>query len=363
MSLWFILLFLIISKNTRMQDSLGNDEMTLHNSQFLRACRREKTGTTPIWMMRQAGRYQAWYRKLRETVSFLEMCKRPELAAEVTVKAAEQLGTDAAILFADILLIVEPMGVGLTFNQGEGPSIARPVRTRQNVDALHEVEPTESLGFVFEAIRMTRRSLPANVPLIGFCGAPFTVASYMIEGGKSREFRNTKTFMHADPGAWHALMDSLVRASADSLNGQVRAGAFQNVRIPLGHGLFRDAVAGGVGYKKPVRPLFFRGFLFELVADFQVPARRCPREIAHHSFGQGYAYGVDMHIVPFQVGARRKEDCLSPAEFPFDDSRRGALVGIRGYDSRRTGFLFASHLFRDFNGGRKELMKADFLYV
>jgi len=207
-----------------MPDGFDENRNVLQDSAFLRACRRESTDYTPIWMMRQAGRYQSWYRKLRQTISFLDLCKRPELAAEVTVKAAEQLGVDAAIIFADILLIAEPMGVGLAFDPGEGPSIARPVRTGRDVDALNEIEPAESLGFVFEAIRLARRSLPPRVPLIGFCGAPFTVASYMIEGGRNREFRQTKTFMHGEPGAWHALMDSLVRASADYLNGQVHAG-------------------------------------------------------------------------------------------------------------------------------------------
>jgi len=208
-----------------MQDIFGKNETTLQNSAFLRACRREKVDYTPIWLMRQAGRYQDWYRKLRTTVSFLDICKRPALAAEVTVKAAEQLGVDAAIIFADILLVVEPMGVGLTFNEGEGPTIARPVRTGKNVDALNEVEPANSLGFVFEAIQMARQALPSHLPLIGFCGAPFTVASYMIEGGRSREFHRTKQFMRSEPGAWTALMNRLVRASADYLNGQVQAGA------------------------------------------------------------------------------------------------------------------------------------------
>lgn len=196
----------------------------LHNSPFMRACRREPVPYTPIWIMRQAGRYQREYRELREKVSFLEMCKRPELAAEVTLMAVDRLGVDAAIIFADILLIVEPMGVGLAFNKGEGPSIAGPVQTGKDIDALREVEPTESLDFVFEAIRMTRRSLHPAIPLLGFCGAPFTVASYMIEGGPTRDFRKTKLLMYRDPGAWHALMEHLVRAHCKYLNAQIDAG-------------------------------------------------------------------------------------------------------------------------------------------
>jgi uroporphyrinogen decarboxylase len=174
--------------------------------------------------MRQAGRYQREYREIRSRVSFLEMCRTPELAAEVTLMAVDQLGVDAAIIFADILLIVEPMGVGLAFNKGEGPSIARPVRTAADVDGLREVPP-EALGFVYEAVRLTRRALKPDVPLIGFAGAPFTVASYMVEGGGSRNFIESKSLMYRNVGAWHALMERLVRASAGYLAAQVAAGA------------------------------------------------------------------------------------------------------------------------------------------
>ena len=199
--------------------------VALADSAFMRACRRQPTAYTPIWLMRQAGRYQSEYRELRKRVSFLDLCKTPELAAEVTVMAVEQLGVDAAIIFADILLILEPMGVGLAFNEGEGPSISRPVRSGNDVDQLREVAPGESLSFVFEAIRMTRRALKPDIPLIGFCGAPFTVASYMIEGGASRDFVEAKSLMYRDPGAWHALMERISTASAEYLNGQIKAGA------------------------------------------------------------------------------------------------------------------------------------------
>ncbi len=202
----------------------------LRNSAFLRACRREPTDYTPLWIMRQAGRFLREYRELREKVTFLELCRTPELAAEVTLMAVERLGVDAAIIFSDILLIVDPMGAGLSFDAGEGPRIHRPVRTRQDVDALREVNPDESLAFVSDAVRLTRRALPPDIPLIGFCGAPFTVASYMIEGGGSRNFVQTKMLMYRDPGAWHALLEKLVRGSARYLNGQIAAGA-QAVQI------------------------------------------------------------------------------------------------------------------------------------
>jgi uroporphyrinogen decarboxylase len=192
---------------------------------FLQACRRELTPYTPVWLMRQAGRYMPEYRALRERVPFLTLCKSPDLAAQVTVEAVERLGVDAAIIFADILLIVEPMGVGLEFSKGDGPVIHRPVRSGADVDKLQDAKPSETVPFVFEAVKRARTSLPAHIPLIGFSGAPFTVASYLIEGGSSRNYIETKRFMYQDPGAWHALMERLVRVIAAYLNGQIAAGA------------------------------------------------------------------------------------------------------------------------------------------
>lgn len=202
----------------------------LHNSPFLRACRREKTAYTPIWLMRQAGRYLPDYRKIREKHAFLEMCKRPELVTEVTVMPIEQIGFDAAIIFADILLIAEPMGLELTFQEGSGPSLSPAIRTPGDVDKLRSVHASESLGFVFDAIRMVRRALPPRTPLIGFCGAPFTVASYMIEGGASRRFQHTKALMYSDPDTWNMLLGKIACASAGYLNGQIDAGV-QAVQI------------------------------------------------------------------------------------------------------------------------------------
>ena len=181
-------------------------------SAFMKACRREPTPYTPIWLMRQAGRYMQEYRELRARVPFIELCKTPELAAEAAVTAVERLGVDAAILFSDILLIIEPMGLGLEYVHGEGPSISRVVAGAEDVARLREVDPTESLPFVFEAVRRTRRELAADIPLIGFSGAPFTLASYIIEGGGSRNYVATKSLMYRDPGAWHAMMELIARA-------------------------------------------------------------------------------------------------------------------------------------------------------
>ena len=191
---------------------------------FLAACRRLPTPYTPVWLMRQAGRYLPEYRAVRDKMGFLELCRSPDAAAEVTVTAALTLGVDAAIIFADILLVLEPMGVGLEFTRGDGPAIHRPVRSGADVDRLAEVDP-ESLAYVFEGVRRARAALPAQLPLIGFAGAPFTLASYLIEGGGSRSYARTKALMLSDPGAWRALMERLVRVVSAYLNAQIRAGA------------------------------------------------------------------------------------------------------------------------------------------
>lgn len=195
------------------------------NHPFLAACRREKTAYTPVWLMRQAGRYMDEYRKLRAQFGFLDLCKRPDLAAEITVVPVERLGVDAAILFADILLLLEPMGIGLEYERDNGPVIHRPVRTGADVHCLPEFEPADALPFVFEAIRKSRAALSDKVPLIGFSGAPFTLASYLIEGGGSRNYIRTKQLIYSDAGAWRALMERLSRAVVRYLNAQIAAGA------------------------------------------------------------------------------------------------------------------------------------------
>ena len=197
----------------------------LRESPFMRACRREPVPYTPVWLMRQAGRYMPEYREVRARISFLELCKTPDLAAEVTVTAVQRLGVDAAIIFADILLIIEPMGIDLEFAKGDGPLIHNPVRSAADIDRLQEVQDVDSLSFVFEAIRRTRAALPNNIPLIGFCGAPFTLASYIIEGGGSKNYVHTKRLMYGDSGAWHAMMSLISRALVKYLNAQVEAGA------------------------------------------------------------------------------------------------------------------------------------------
>lgn len=216
--------FQISDQELHAPDAISSSEK-LRESVFMRACRREAVPYTPIWLMRQAGRYMKEYRDVRAKTTFLELCKTPSLAAEVTVTAAERLKVDAAIIFADILLILEPLGLQLEFTKGEGPVIHNPVQTARDVKKLRGLDDVAELGFVFEAIRLTRASLPDDIPLIGFAGAPFTLASYMIEGGASKNYVHTKSMMYNDAGAWHEMMSVVVRALVKYLNAQVDAGA------------------------------------------------------------------------------------------------------------------------------------------
>jgi uroporphyrinogen decarboxylase len=195
-----------------------------YNSAFLKACRRETTPFTPIWLMRQAGRYMPEYRAVREKASFLELCKNPALCAEVMITAVRRLGVDAAIIFSDLLPILQPMGIDLEFSAGEGPLIHNPVREASDVDRIAELENMDRLQFVPETVRQTHVGL-SGLPIIGFAGAPFTLASYVIEGGASRNFLHTKTLMYRDPGAWNALAAKLARAVTRYLNAQIEAGA------------------------------------------------------------------------------------------------------------------------------------------
>jgi uroporphyrinogen decarboxylase len=195
-----------------------------YNSLFLRACRGEETERTPVWLMRQAGRYQPEYMAIRSQNTFLDMCKKPEIAAQVTLFAADSLGVDAAILFADILLIVECMGLNLSFVKGEGPCIEPVLRDPAQVERLQEIDASQ-LDYVYQAVKLIRKDLPLSKSLIGFAGAPFTVASYCIEGGSSRDFLNTKTFMLSHPESWHRLMAVLARGTVDYLKRQIDAGA------------------------------------------------------------------------------------------------------------------------------------------
>jgi uroporphyrinogen decarboxylase len=191
---------------------------------FLKACRREPVDATPVWFMRQAGRYMAEYRALRERHSLLEICRTPELATEVTLQPIRRIEVDAAILFSDLLLPLEPLGLPFDFVKGEGPQLERPIHTAADIDALRVFDPREALAPVLETIRLVQGALAGRVPLIGFAGAPFTLASYAIEGGHSNNFAKTKALMYGDAPAWHRLCDRLASTVGDYVSAQIDAG-------------------------------------------------------------------------------------------------------------------------------------------
>jgi uroporphyrinogen decarboxylase len=198
----------------------------IHDSRFLRACRRETVDATPVWLMRQAGRYMPEYRALRETWGILDLIRQPEYACEVTMQPIQAFDLDAAIIFADILPPLVGMGLSLEFVRGEGPHIDNPVRTAADIERLRTPSPEESLGFTLEAIRLARQELdPRGIPLIGFSGAPFTLASYAVEGGSSRHLPRVKALMMSEPALWDALMSKLATVAGEYLLAQARAGA------------------------------------------------------------------------------------------------------------------------------------------
>ncbi len=192
---------------------------------FLRACRREPTEYTPVWLMRQAGRYMEEYRDIRRKVGFLDLCKSPDLAAEVTLLPVRKLGVDAAIIFGDILLPLEGMGIQLEFVKDGGPMIRNPIRDRGDIERLNLIEPEEHVPFLLKAIEIVRRELEGRIPLIGFSGAPFTLASYLIEGGHSKDYSKTKGLMLGTPSLWHVLMEKLAEVTIRYLRAQVQSGA------------------------------------------------------------------------------------------------------------------------------------------
>lgn len=194
------------------------------NETFLKACRGEAVPYTPVWIMRQAGRYLKQYQKIRKKVDFLTLCKTPELAAEVTIQPIDALGVDAAILFSDILVPAEAMGVKLKFSEKKGPVLTPPIRDEHSVKKLSVPEPEDSLGFVMETIKILRKELNSRVPLIGFSGAPFTMATYMIEGGTSKNFLQTKKMIFQSPGLYASLMEKVTQTVVKYLEAQMKAG-------------------------------------------------------------------------------------------------------------------------------------------
>ncbi|HEU5193003.1 MAG TPA: uroporphyrinogen decarboxylase [Methylomirabilota bacterium] len=321
---------------------MTNAATTTLDAPFLRACRREKTAFTPVWLMRQAGRYMAEYRALRAKHAFLELCKTPAAAAEVTLQPVERLGVDAAILFADILLVLEPLGVGLEFTRGEGPHIPRPLRSAADVARLPRVDVGASVGYVFETVRLARRALAGRVPLIGFAGAPFTLASYLIEGGASRDFLHTKRFMRAEPAAWHALMARLADITAEYLNGQIGAGA-QAVQVfdswigTLSSADYRE-------YVLPHTAAIFRRLAAGAPAIHFGTGTAALLEVMREAGGDviGLDWRVDLGAAWDRLGPEvAVQGNLDPAILlaPIDEIRRAARAILDGA-ARRPGHVF-----------------------
>lgn len=194
------------------------------NDTFLRACRRKKTDYTPVWIMRQAGRYLPHYRKVREKYDFITMCRTPEIAAEVTIQPVDVIGTDAAILFSDILVIPEAMGMNLVMSESKGPILTEPIKSEEDASRLKDIIPQEDLGYVLDAVKLVKSELNGRVPLIGFSGSPWTLLCYMVEGGGSKNFAKIKSMIYNNPALAHSILDKLSSSVAAYLSAKIEAG-------------------------------------------------------------------------------------------------------------------------------------------
>lgn len=292
------------------------------NDLLLRACRREPVERPPVWIMRQAGRYLPEYRKVRERADFLTMIGTPELAVEVTLQPVDLLCVDAAIIFSDILVIPQAMGMTLSVEEGAGPQFHDPIRSVGDVARLRDVPPEEGLGYVLDAVRLARRELAERVPLIGFAGAPWTLASYMIEGGGSKGFTRAKRFIAEEPAAAHDLLGRLAHAAGDFLSAQVRAGA-QVVQL-------FDSWASALG------PRDFHEFALPYLAKAVAIARGAGAPVIVFAPGAGWALeeiaratGAEVIGVDWQTDAAEAQ-------------RRGAQVGVALQGNLDPCWLYAS---------------------
>jgi uroporphyrinogen decarboxylase len=278
------------------------------NDLFLRACRRQPTERTPVWFMRQAGRYMAEYRVLRQKHSLLELCRTPELAVEVTLQPVRTFDVDAAILFSDLLLPLAPLGIPFDFQAGEGPVIEEPIRTAADIEALRRFDPREKLGMVLDTIRTLRGELA--VPLVGFAGAPFTLASYAIEGGASTTYALTKGLMYSDPAAWHRLAALLADVVRDYLRAQVEAGAQALQLFDSWAGALEEA-----DYREFVWPHV--RMIFAGLRDLHVP-------VIHFGTGTGHLLEAQRDAGGDVIGV----DWRTPLDVAW--ARLGDGVGIQG---------------------------------
>lgn len=319
-------------------------EASLSNSRFLRACRREPVDATPIWLMRQAGRYMANYRALRAQHSILEMIRSPELSAEVTLQPVQAFDLDAAIIFADILTLPAEMGLDLEFISGRGPVIHNPIRSRADVDALKPIDPSEALAYTLDAIRLTVKELDGRIPLIGFSGAPFTLACYAIEGQGSKEYLTARAFMLQDPAAWDALMTRLADTVASYLIAQAVAGASALQLFDSWAGLM-----GREDYRRFVLP-YSKQVLDQVRAATDVPlihfATDSTAILDLIAEAGGDVIGVDWRLPLDQAWdlfgqTRAIQGNLDPARLlgPTDELKRAASMIIDAADGR-PGHIF-----------------------
>lgn len=314
--------------------------MPSENARFLRACRGLPVDATPVWFMRQAGRYMEEYRALRQRHSILELAKTPELACEVTLQPVRRLPVDAAILFADILLPVETMGLKLAF--APGPSISNPVRTEADVAKVRVDGAAADLGFVYDAVRLIRRELSGKVPLIGFAGAPYTVASYMVEGGPSDHYKVVKAMMTDRPALWDKLMRKVRRVTAEYLKGQVDAGA-QAVQL-------FDSWVGDLTpeqYRRHVRP--HSAWVLARAATWGVPVISFGTGtngfLEDFAAAGGDVIGVDWRIdldaARRRLGRRPVQGNLDPVLL-FSDKKtiKKAVKDVLGRNGKKNGHIF-----------------------
>ena len=275
-----------------------------NNYRFLRACRRREVDCTPVWMMRQAGRYLPEYRKLREKHSFWEMCRTPELAVEVTLQPLRRMEIDAAILFSDILVPLVPMGAAIEFYEGKGPVVEKPIRTAADLANLKVIDADETVPFVMEAIKILRRELEGKVPLIGFSGAPFTLASYLVEGGGSKQYQHVKTLMYAQPEVFHKLMAMISDTVISYLSAQIEAGA-QVVQ------LFDSWVGclGPLDYREYVYP--YNRKIFTALEKYDVPKIHFANQAAT-LIDQVVAAGGDIIGLDWRQDLRKAWDIIGP---------------------------------------------------
>ncbi len=341
-----------ISADLEARSGFGRAGGEVRGSRFVRACLRRPVDRTPVWFLRQAGRYMAEYQAVRKHHSLLEICKRPALAAEVTITAAEKLGVDAAIIFADLLLPFECMGLPFEFQAGEGPVVHTPVRSQEHIEALR-TDRAEELGYVAEAIarvaahfrNRTHDDTDDALGIIGFCGAPFTLASYMIEGGGSRQYIHTKTLMYRDPGAWKLLLEKLATVLEQYARQQVDAGAdaiqifdswagslapadYQEFVLPVTRGLVRAVQAMGVPViyfgvdTATLLPAMRETGADVLGLDWRTPLAKAWRELDWSCAVQGNLDPITLFASPELID-RRVADILGEA-----DNRPGHIFNL-----------------------------------